>query len=44
MTIFNFVSYASAQILIDTQVQNEYHAKLGLSFCSTVLMIYVWYI
>lgn len=44
MTIFNFVSYTSAQILINTHVQNQYDAKLGLAFCSTVLMICVWYI
>lgn len=31
--------YNSAQNLIDVQDQNNYHAKLGFTFFSTVLMI-----
>lgn len=31
--------YTSAQNFIDVQDQNNYHAKLGFAFFSTVLMI-----
>lgn len=48
MTIFNFVSYTSARILTEdihnTNIQNEYHVKIGLAFCSIVFTICVWYI